>query len=756
MTLVLLFFFLQKDLGPALVLAFVFLGLYGIARGRIGFVLVGVAMVFAALAVAYQIGFPATVRQRVAIWIDPWNNGVRGGDQIAHALWALASGGFWGTGPGLGDPQLVPAGHTDFVLSAVGEDFGFVGVLVVVSLYSLLCWRCLRIAIRAPGDYSAFLCIGIALGLMVQAFVIAAGMIGILPLSGVVTPFLSYGRSSMLANFAAVGIVLGIARRAGPIRDHLTTPVRVLTWVLAAAAAAIVVRTAWIQVVRADSIAAGSTLVQQGDGAVRFEYNPRLVAMARLIERGTIFDRNGLPLATSRAAEIESAAARYRAAGIQPADTCAGETARCYPLGGIAFHVVGNATYETNWAARNSAFLERDADAQLKGFDDRAQIVDVINPRTRRVERAIRRDYRDLVPLLRGGDPVSGTDPEAQPPGNRDIRSSIDARLQVRAAAALESRIRAGGFQRGAAVVLDVESGEALAAVSYPWPEPADMTERDVALPGSPRAGRLLDRSRFGLYSPGSVFKLVVAAAALRTPTFNRRETFACVRLPDGRVGNHVFRSARPIRDDPMDSTPHGLVDLHRGLVVSCNAYFAQLALRIGPQALVDAASTCDIEVAQPPTVAALRPMLPYAGYGQGQVLVSPVKMARVAAAIARRGRVPQARWIAGAPRRGPDRQLLSAADALLLSNYMRDVVLSGTARGLASNPTSIAGKTGTAEVDYGQAHSWFVGFAPYGGSARRRIAVAVIIENAGYGARSAAPVAGDIVTAARDLGLIP
>jgi cell division protein FtsW (lipid II flippase)/cell division protein FtsI/penicillin-binding protein 2 len=757
MMLVLTCFFLQKDLGPALVLSFVFLGLYGVARGRIAFVIAGVAMVAAAMAVAYQLGFPATVRQRVAIWIDPWNNGVRGGDQIAHALWALATGGLWGAGPGLGDPQLIPAGHTDFVLAAVGEDFGFVSVVVVVALYSLLCWRCLRIALRAPGDYTAFLCIGIALGLMVQAFVIAAGVIGILPLSGVVTPFLSYGRSSMLANFAAAGVVLGVARRAGPIREHLTVPVRTLAWVLAAAAAAIVARTGWIQVVRADSIAAAPTLVQQGDGAVRFQYNPRLVAVARLIERGTIFDRNGLPLATSRSAEILAAAPQYRATGIQPSDSCAGATSRCYPLGGVAFHIVGNATYETNWAARNSAFLERDADAQLKGFDDRAQSVALINRRTGRVERAIRRDYRDLVPVLRRRYAASGTDLQLLLTRTRDVHSSIDARLQARAASALEDRIWSGGFARGAAVVLDVETGEALAAVTYPSPEAADMAERDVALPGTPRAERLLDRSRFGLYPPGSAFKLVVAAAALRTPTFNRRETFACARLPDGRVGNYLSGSSRPIRDDPMDHTPHGLVDLHRGLVVSCNAYFAQLALRIGPQALLDAASCFDIDVAQPPTETGLRPTLPYAGYGQGQVLVSPVKMARVAAAIARHGRVPHVRWIAGATRGGDsDTQILSAADAALLSHYMRDVVVSGTARGLASNATAIAGKTGTAEVGNGQAHSWFVGFAPYGGSARRRIAVAVIIENAGYGARSAAPVAGDIVTAARELGLFP
>jgi peptidoglycan glycosyltransferase len=85
----------------------------------------------------------------------------------------------------------------------------------------------------------------------------------------------------------------------------------------------------------------------------------------------------------------------------------------------------------------------------------------------------------------------------------------------------------------------------------------------------------------------------------------------------------------------------------------------------------------------------------------------------------------------------------------------MRDVVVSGTGRALAANATPIAGKTGTAEIATGRAHSWFAGFAPYGGGAQRRIAFAVVIENAGYGARAAAPVAGDLVTAARELGVI-
>jgi len=745
MALVLTFFFLQKDLGPALVLSCVFLALYGTGRGHVAFVLIGFALLLAGFAVAYWIGAPATVRQRVTIWRDPWDNSVPGGNHIAHALWALSTGAAWGSGPGLGSPQSIPAGHTDFVLAAIGEELGFVGLAVVVALYALLCWRCLRIALRAPGDYSAFLAMGIALALVVQALVIASGVLGLVPLSGVVTPFLTSGRSSMLANCFAIGVVLAIARRQSHVREHLRQPIRVLGWVLAVAGTAVASRGAWVQVVHADDFAAASSLTQQADGGYRFEHNPRLLAAARTLVRGTIYDRNGLPLATSRDDEIGSLDAMYRAAGVVPLQPCDATAGRCYPLGGFAFHVIGDWNEQTNWAARNSSYIERDNDAHLKGYDDGARFVEVMNPRTGRRDYAIARDPRELLPLVRQRYLPNSRAVRALVTRNRDVHTSIDARLQMRAAAALRDRIELAGQARGAAVVIDAVTGELLAAVSYPSPSGIEPQHADDA------RARLLDRARYGLYAPGSTFKLLVAGAALRANA--DAEKFACARLPDGRVGNYIRGSTRPVRDDPMDTVPHGDVDLHRALIVSCNAYFAQLAQRLGPRPLLDAASVFQIDLVRSATPEGLRPTLPHAGYGQGQVVLSPLKLARVSAAIANGGTGTPVRWLAGDRATG-SRRFLSPADAARLARAMRDVVVSGTGRSLRGGPVAIAGKTGTAEVDNGPAHSWFTGFAPYGGTGRR-IAFAVVIENAGYGARAAAPVAADLVSAASEFGLI-
>jgi penicillin-binding protein A len=150
--------------------------------------------------------------------------------------------------------------------------------------------------------------------------------------------------------------------------------------------------------------------------------------------------------------------------------------------------------------------------------------------------------------------------------------------------------------------------------------------------------------------------------------------------------------------------------------------------------------------------VARIRDLLPQAGYGQGEVVASPLRMARIAAAIASDGRVRDVRVDAAAAT-AVAHPFVSADTARTLARYMRDVVLDGTGRSLRSSPIAVAGKTGTAEVGGAPSHSWFIGFAPYG-AANRRVAVAVILENAGYGGGAAAPAAGEIIAAAAALGL--
>jgi peptidoglycan glycosyltransferase len=285
-----------------------------------------------------------------------------------------------------------------------------------------------------------------------------------------------------------------------------------------------------------------------------------------------------------------------------------------------------------------------------------------------------------------------------------------------------------------------------LASVSYPWPD-ANVTK----VTDAPDA--MLDRARYGLYPPGSTFKLVTAAAALRTDPSLAQLSFTCSPLGGDRVGAKIPGYGRPIRDDVKDQHAHGTLTMHDGMVHSCNAYFAQLAVRLGAPTLARTAALAGISYANTASPEALRENLPYAGYGQGLVLTTPLRMARVAAAIGSGGLLHESSLVLNAPSTEPT-SFVSESAARTIAGYMRDVVTSGTGQLLRNHPVAIAGKTGTAEVEGQKSHAWFVGFAP-SGAATKRIAFAVILENAGYGGASAASVAGQVVTAAASLGYV-
>jgi hypothetical protein len=653
----------------------------------------------------------------------------------------MATGAFNGTGLGLGDPRYLPAGHTDLVFAAIGEELGFGGILIAAVAGAVLTMRGLRIAGRASTDTTCFLAIALTLSLALPMLVMGAGIMGLLPLTGLVTPFVSYGGSAMLVNFVALGLLAAIASDDTP-RADLQPFEGATRWIgrgLAACAVAIVVMAARTQVVAADETLVRPQLGVQADGGMRYQYNPRVMDAADSLPRGSILDRNGVAIAgdPARVREARAALAKMGVAG----DPCSDGADRCYPLGGRAFHVLGDATSRANWAASNTSYVERDADDNLRGFDDHAATVRITGNQGHTAA-AIRRDYAELLPLVRHRWQPDNEAVRALRARPRDVRLTLDAGLQVQ----VSSILAHAGVARGAVVVVDAESGDVLASVSYPWPV-ADASSADS------EDQPLLDRARYGLYPPGSTFKLITAAAALRLDPAFESQAFTCSRLADGRVGVKLAGSGRPIRDDVRDQVPHGTLTLHDALVRSCNAYFAQLAVKIGAEPLARTADLAGIVFPTSGTAAHRRDALPYDGYGQGDVLASPLRMARVAAALATDGVVRDTPMAIG-DRAVETATFVPAPTAHLLAGYMRDAVTSGTGRLLASHPLHIAGKTGTAEVADARSHAWFVGYAPATPGAHR-IAFAVLLENAGYGGATAASVAGQVVTAAGTLGLM-
>jgi cell division protein FtsW (lipid II flippase)/cell division protein FtsI/penicillin-binding protein 2 len=724
----LVLFFVLKDLGPALVTFFVFLAMFGVARARPGLVLAGLVVMVGSVAAGYRLGEPQTVVKRIDMWLAPWDNDVHGGDQLAHAQWAFSTGGPGGSGPGWGDPELIPAGNTDLVLPAIGEEWGFLGVAAVFTLFGFLVWRALHVALRAQTHYGFFLGLGLAGLVAFEMLLISAGVLGVLPLSGVASPFLSSGNTAMLANFLVFALLLSISaapRDEGP-HELLRAPVRALQAVLACAALVLVGAAALYQVFRDGDYLARDAHAFEQDGVKRPQHNPRMNSLAREIPRGGIYDRNGIPLATGDWAELERHRAEYEALGISLDRACSRFENRHYPFGAATAHLTGDLRTGENFHATNASLVEHDSNLKLQGYR-----------------------YAELASLVRyrhqPGNPAIAT----LLARDRKVRMTVDIRLELRAKEILERHLAASGNPRGALVVMDAASGDVLALVSAPAPDPPGTRT------AAPTPDELLDRARYGQYPPGSTFKLVTAIAALRGDPGLKRRTYFCRELGGGRAGNTIAGWNRAIKDDIGDRA-HGTIDMSRAIAVSCNAYFAQLGVHdVGSKGLADTAAAMGISTGE---IAELRRALPFASYGQGPVLISPFKMARVAAAIAAGGRMPQGRWSedASGERTGAPVEVLPQREAAFLADAMRRVVTEGTARhAMAGTAIGFAGKTGTAQLDEGMPHAWFTGFAPYGGGGGRRLAFAVLVEHGGYGARVAAPIAREVMEAAAKLGLL-
>jgi cell division protein FtsW (lipid II flippase) len=200
---------IEKDLGASLLFFGIFMTMLYIGTSNFMYILTGVSAFSVGGFLSYFMF--SHVRVRISIWLDPWKDKFGGGHQIVQSLFAIASGGLFGTGLGLGHPYLIPEVHTDFIFSAICEEFGIMGALALILLYLILVYRGLRVAIYAKDVYSRLVAVGISSMIAFQVFVIIGGVTKMLPLTGITLPFVSYGGSSMLLNFASLGVLQKIS-----------------------------------------------------------------------------------------------------------------------------------------------------------------------------------------------------------------------------------------------------------------------------------------------------------------------------------------------------------------------------------------------------------------------------------------------------------------------------------------------------------------------------------------------------------------
>jgi cell division protein FtsW (lipid II flippase) len=204
---------LQRDLGTSLLYFGLFLVLIYVATARAFYVFVGLIMFISGAVIASR--FMSYVGGRLDGWLDPLNesnySAVGGSYQIVQSMFGLAHGGLFGTGLGGGLPQIVPLANSDFIMSAIGEELGLVGIFAVLAMYLLLVARALRVANAHSDDFSKLLAVGLGFVIALQVFIVIGGVFRVVPLTGLTTPLLAAGGSSLVANWIIIALLLRLS-----------------------------------------------------------------------------------------------------------------------------------------------------------------------------------------------------------------------------------------------------------------------------------------------------------------------------------------------------------------------------------------------------------------------------------------------------------------------------------------------------------------------------------------------------------------
>ncbi len=209
--------FQTRDLGGALLFFAIFLVMLYTATARWSFVAAGFALFLAGAVALYQV-IPH-VQDRVQSWLDPWADPEGTSFQLVQSLYAVSSGGVFGSGLGNGvllTPQgesYIPYLETDFIFSAIAQELGLAGAAGVILLYLIFAYRGFRISMLASDGFSKLLAAGLTAAVAIQAFIIIGGVVGLIPLTGITLPFVSYGGSSIVANFVILALLLMVSER---------------------------------------------------------------------------------------------------------------------------------------------------------------------------------------------------------------------------------------------------------------------------------------------------------------------------------------------------------------------------------------------------------------------------------------------------------------------------------------------------------------------------------------------------------------
>jgi len=725
---------------------------------------------------------------RKAIWQDAWDNEVYGGDQVANGLWAIASGGISGQGTGKGFAKTIPEAHTDMILPAIGEDFGWLGIACVFVLFLIYLHRSILIGRQTGTPFLFYICAGIGICTFIQFLLIAGGSLGALPLSGVSLPFESYGGSSLVINFVAAGFLLSASSLKGTEGQmKYITAQQDKNLVPALLAACIAVLLLMVNVSRYSFKSAQwvvkPALVADRGGSRMFSYNPRIGILMKKLEAGTVYDRSGLILATSNPQLIKKQQQKLRDAGVPGYDLDSAKhrrPLRYYPFEEQLFFWTGDANTGVFNGGINGYFAEYEHAAELRGFKMPLSSYTLIASRYRE-DRFLPRGPKEMTVVKRDFSALSGLLISGLDTGeiarfkrrNRDVKLSVDASLQthLQAALAADPAVR---NNRVSVVVMSSATGDVLASAVYPLPAVKNWEQLTMSTTDQNKLAEWTTTADLGFTvatQPGSTAKLLTAMAA-----FNKLG-------PAAARQTYLVKANERIRSGGPEPDETGNIDMERAIVKSNNVYFIKLAneqhlqepmgeLYLKTGMFLHGAGGYYYGRKSPDQEQEDRWFAlwhrteftsPYnpnniyrnratgisgMAWGQGELIATPASVARLASAIANQGRLVPNRYVLklnDSTVNSKEGQALAKdpAYAALLKQYM--IEQSAGKAGLFG--LSVAGKTGTPErmvkgrkVNDG----WYVFFAPDTHTAG--YTVTCIRIEATKGSSDAVKLAGEVV----------
>ncbi len=439
--------------------------------------------------------------------------------QIAHGLWALSTGGFTGQGLGKGSSGFVPAYHTDMILESMGEQVGFLGLFIIMVVYIAMLRSAILTGYQSKHPFAMFLCTGIAIATAVQLFIIALGSTGVIPLTGITVPLLSYGKVSIILNLVGFGIVLSISSHnradnsgstAGTIKYRYTLGLLNATFF---ALMLLVLGTLFkYTVLDRDHTLIRPLYVKTTDQGNLLSYNPRINQIVSRLPMGNIYDRNGVVLATSNPDALKDKKSTQAFAQCNLKVSPNQGQGRRYPFGDHTLFMVGDFNTHVVFGSNNYLSAESRYLEKLRGYDNRliengqakkVKLPDAIvkdkytglevplNETENEKEKdhyVALRDYSKLLPYLKAGfksdrvkEFIAGNDDSSNAIKPENIQLTIDAVLQTRIQQRLEEHVKAHLKQhplvRVSAVVVDADNGDLLTSSNYPLPNYNDITK---------------------------------------------------------------------------------------------------------------------------------------------------------------------------------------------------------------------------------------------------------------------------------------